>query len=497
MLRCLRLPAFVVVAACGGTAVAQGPPPVEPWRAAAVLRWGSDAEGGAPFVFVDPAHPERGEIGFEVELAHELGRVLAVRCERVQAPYEHLVQVLERGDCDFVLNGFEPTPARRNQVRFTRPYYIFQQQLTVAPRFAAVRSLAELAGQRVGVLGQSQSHQMLLSQPGIEVVVYESNVTAYEDVQNGRNAGSLADVPIARALRPLFPTLVDVGEPFGGFYYAMAVRRGDGALQQALDQALATLLADGSLERIYRRWQLWGPQQARLGDADVIAATAEAVASATPFAWGVALTLLGQGALRTLGISVLAFALAIGLGLAVALVRLYGPRPLRLLAVAYVELLRGTPILVQMLLLYYGLGQVEGLQLSAATAGVLGLGLNYAAYEAEVYRAALLTIPRGQHEAAAALGFSGAQALRHVLLPQALRLVLAPSTNDFIALFKDSSIVMVITVVELTKQYQMLANASGRFITLGLVTAGIYLLMSLPLAWFARRCERALDKDRA
>lgn len=501
MWRCLHSLAFAGFAAFGVAAAAQAPgtgsSPAEPWQATGVLRWGSDAEGGAPFVFVDAAAPERGEVGFEVELAHELGRVLGVRCERVQAPYENLVQVLDRGDCDFVLNGFEPTPARRALVRFTRPYYIFQQQLTVAPRFAGVRSLAELAGQRVGVLGQSQSHQVLLAQAGVEVVVYESNVTAYEDVHNGRNAGSLADVPIARALRPLFPTLVDAGEPFGSFYYAMAVRRGDAALQQALDQALATLLADGSLERIYRRWQLWGPQQARLGDADVIAATADAGAAAASFAWRPALGLLGQGALRTLGISVLAFVLAIALGLVVALVRLHGPRPLRLLAVAYVELLRGTPILVQMLLLYYGLGQIEGLQLSATTAGVLGLGLNYAAYEAEVYRAALLMIPRGQHEAAAALGLSGAQALRHVVLPQAVRLVLAPSTNDFIALFKDSSIVMVITVVELTKQYQMLANGSGRFITLGLVTSGLYLLMSLPLAWFARRCERALDKDRA
>ena len=166
-------------------------------------------------------------------------------------------------------------------------------------------------------------------------------------------------------------------------------------------------------------------------------------------------------------------------------------------ALAYVELLRGTPILVQMLLLYYGLGQIEGLRLSATTAGILGLALNYAAFEAEIYRSALSAIPRGQREAALALGCTGAQTLRYVVVPQALRLSLAPSTNDFIALFKDSSIVMVITVVELTKQYQMLANASGRFITLGLVTAGIYLLMSLPLAWFARRCERALDKDRA
>lgn len=481
----------------GAAAVAQLP---DRYRASGVLRWGADAEGGAPFVFVDPDRPVEGEIGFEVDLARELARVLGVALVRVQAPYENLVQVLDRGDCDLVLNGFEPTPARRAQVLFTRPYYIFQLQLSVARSSAGIRGLGDLAGRRVGVLGQSQGHQVLLAMPAIEVVVYESNVTAYEDVVNGRNAASLADLPIARALRPMFPGLMDVGEPFGEFYYAIAVRRREPDLVRALDGALTALLRDGSLERIYRKWDLWVPAETKLGDPSLAAASlADAGPAAAPgadMAWGHTLALLLRGALTTLQISVAAFALAVVLGLGVALARLHGPAPVRWLALAFVELLRGTPILVQLLLLYYGLGQIEGLRLSAPAAGILGLGLNYAAYEAEIYRGALGAIPRGQREAALALGLTGGKTLRHVVVPQALRLSLAPSTNDFIALFKDSSIVMVITVVELTKQYQMLANATGRFILLGCVTSALYLAMSLPLAYAARRCERLLDRDR-
>jgi polar amino acid transport system substrate-binding protein len=128
---------------------------------------------------------------------------------------------------------------------------------------------------------------------------------------------------------------------------------------------------------------------------------------------------------------------------------------------------------------------------------VIGLGLNYAAYESEVYRGAISAIPRGQSEASAALGFSGAQTVRFVVLPQALRLSLPASTNDFVALFKDSAVVMVISVVELGKQYQMLASASGRFVSLGLLTCALYLAMSVPLAILARRFERALDGDKA
>jgi len=484
---------LVCLALCAAS-LAQIPLP-QRYRAAGELRWGSDAEGGTPFVFVDPAHPDKGEVGFEVDLANELGALLAVRMVRVQSPFANLVQAVQRGDCDLAMNGLEPTPARRAQVRFTRPYYIFLQQLSVGPGVDNVRTLADCKGLRIGVLGESLSHKLAQQQPGVEVVVYESNTTAYEDVINGRTAGSLADLPIARALHPRFPQLQHVGEPFHPYYYAIAVRDAEPELQQALDAAIGVLFLNGTLERIYRKWDMWVGDEARLGDRDVIEASTGG--GSNDLQWGPAMMLLGEGALRTLGISVVSFVLAVVLGLAIALARLYGPTPVRLCAIGYVELLRGTPILVQMLLLYYGLGSIQALQMSAVKAGILGLALNYAAYEAEIYRGALLAIPRGQREAAAALGLTTPQSLRHVIVPQALRLSLAPSTNDFIALFKDSSIVMVITVVELSKQYLMLANASGRFIVLGLVTCGLYLAMSLPLAFFARRFERMLDRDRA
>ncbi|HEU4420460.1 MAG TPA: ABC transporter substrate-binding protein/permease [Planctomycetota bacterium] len=495
----LRLIACLLLTAA---AIAQLPLP-QRYRDAGVLRWGSDAEGGAPFVFLHPKQPDRGEIGFEVDLAQELGALFGVRMELVQTPDANLVQAVQRGDCDLAMNGLEPTEERRAHVRFTRPYYIFMQQLSVGPGVTGVRTLDDCKGRRVGVLGESLSQKLLEERGDVEVVVYESNVLAYQDVVNGRTYASLADLPIARALarglavvdlRPMFPELQDVGEPFHPFYYAIAVKQEAADLQQALDQALGVLFSNGTLERIYRKWDLWVDAEKRLGDADVIAASQGE--GTNELQWGPSLRLLGQGALRTFLISVASFVLAVLLGLVVALARLHGPAPVRWCALAYVEVLRGTPILVQMLLLYYGLAEI-GLNLDAVAAGILGLSLNYAAYEAEVYRGALSAIPREQREAALALGCTGAQTLRYVVVPQALRLSLAPSTNDFIALFKDSSILMVITVVELTKQYNMLAQSSGRFIALGLVTSALYLAMSLPLAWAARRFERRLDRDHA
>ena len=154
----------------------------------------------------------------------------------------------------------------------------------------------------------------------------------------------------------------------------------------------------------------------------------------------------------------------------------------------------GTPLLIQLYLIYYGLPNI-GLRLSAFLAAVIGLGCNYAAYEAENYRAGIQAISRGQFEAAAALGMSRSQTLRRIVMPQALRLILPPVTNDFIALFKDSSLVSVITLVELTKAYGMLATATYDYIGLGLVTAAIYFGMSYPASLFAARLERRLNHD--
>jgi polar amino acid transport system substrate-binding protein len=181
-------------------------------------------------------------------------------------------------------------------------------------------------------------------------------------------------------------------------------------------------------------------------------------------------------------------ALAVATGVAVASGRVYGGRLLRAALTGYVEVTRGTPVLLQLFVLYYGLSAV--VRLPAFVAALLGLGLNYAAYESEIYRGALQAVPAGQLEAARTLGLSEGQILRLVRGPQAFRLALAPMTNDFVALLKDSSLVSVITVIELTKQTSIFASNIGSWIVPGTLCAAIYLAMSLPLAHVARRLER-------
>jgi len=181
-------------------------------------------------------------------------------------------------------------------------------------------------------------------------------------------------------------------------------------------------------------------------------------------------------------------ALAVALGVLIATGRVYGGKAVRAVLTGYVELIRGTPILLQLFVLYYGIA--AAIRLPAFAAAFIGLALNYAAYESEIYRSALQAIPAGQLEAAQTLGLSTRQILTLIRGPQAFRLALAPMTNDFIALLKDSSLVSVLTVMELTKQTQIFATNLGSWVIPGTLCAALYLAMSLPLAALASRLER-------
>lgn len=461
------------------------------------LVWAADAEGGEPYIFQNP----EGDLeGFEVELARALETRLGRRIEFQQYQFGSLVSGLERGDFDLAMNGLEVTPDRLERVRFSQAYYVYRLQLVVRADDARLASLDDCRerGAVVGTL-EDTAAERLLKQSGIEQRVYDSQFEPYNDLRLGRIDAVLLDLPIAaQALRKI-PGLKAVGQSQAAGFYAIAFRKEDEELAARFDDAIRQLLASGDLERIYRRWGMWNDDQQALGNEAALAGVIKPVSNDwRPRRY---LPLLLRGAVVTVGLSVASMILAIVLALPIALARLYGPRPLRWLAVGYVEFFRGIPVLLLLYFLYYGLpvaGQAYGfgnaLKLAPLTAALLGFGLNYAAYEAEIYRAGIGSIPIGQWEAAASLGMSRPMCFRRIILPQAIRVILPPMTNDFIALFKDTSIVSVIAVVELTKQYQMVAKSSFKYLEIGLATAALYLVMSVPLGWLSRYLERRWGK---
>jgi len=457
-----------------------------------VLLWGADAEGGAPYVYPDPQQPAQ-LIGFEFELAEALARRLGVKARMVQNQWDGLIPALERGNFDIILNGLELTSENQQHIAMSRPYFVYAQQIVTRLDTQNLVGMEALKGKQVGVLSSSVAQRLLEKMGGVELRAYPGNVESFRDLTARRIEAVLLDSPIALYYAKSDPSLRFSGAPFAPGFYGIGLRKQDTNLLAAINLAMADLIQCRTLEAIYRKYGVWDERQASLQGykPEIISSTA---AHSTLRDLPKYLPLLFRGAVTTVEISVLAMALAVVAGLVIVLVRLYAVAPLQWLAKAYVEVVRGTPLLIQLFLIYYGLPEI-GIRLNAFLAAILGLGLNYAASESENYRAGIQSIPRGQTEASLALGMSRWQTLKHVILPQAVRVVIPPVTNDFIAMFKDSSIVSVITMVELTKVYGMLAMSTYDYIGLGLVTAGIYFALSYPASIFANWLERRLCYD--
>ncbi len=453
-------------------------------RARGTLRWGGDIQGGEPYAFQDP-HDSSRLLGFEVEIADALARRLGVRAEFVQNDWSTLIPSLERGNFDIIMNGLEVTAARRERVAFSQPYYAFTETLVVRRDETALHALNDLRNHRVGTLAASLGFELLRATPGIEVVLYEGVEEPYIDLEEGRIDAVVLDNIIADRYGLVRPTLRAAGS-VGDGTYAIAARPTDGTLLQAVDAALAGMLRDGELRAILTRWSLWNDRQERLST--TVASMPESTTARTLSLPQLVLFLRAAG--FTVLISALAMGVAVAGGLVLSVARRYGGTLLRITAATYIEVFRGTPVLLQLYVLYYGLAPL--LTLNAFTAAVVGLGLNYAAYEAELYRAGLQAVPLGQTEAALSLGMSRGLALRRIVLPQALRVALPGIANDFIALLKDSSLVSVITVVELTKQMTITAVDVRSWVWPGLLCAALYLALSYPLSRLARRLERRL-----
>lgn len=495
-------------------------------RASGRLVWGADQEGGGPYVWPDDANPD-AVIGFEVDIAARLAKYLGVRAEFFQGPWDRMPELLRTAKCDIVLNGYEWSPERADVMEASIPYYVYGLQLLVRAGEADITGWDGLVGARggapvrIGVLTGSAAETFLLERfpTGVEVVGYDGNTDAMREVETGKLDATLQDTPIASFYAPRFPGLEPIGPPVGAGYYVIYARKGETRLVRALNEAIVLMLRSGELERIERKYGIWDDAQRQLlaiaeagrfyglhgavlteVEPDEETPTEETIALGTRKRGLEIVTTYGgvllQSAGLTVVLSLLSFPLAMALGLLVAVGRMFGPSWVATPLAAYVEFLRGTPVMLQLYFVFFFLPEI-GIVVPAFWTAVLGLAVNYSAYESEIYRAGLQAVPRGQTEAALALGMTEGQALRRIVAPQAFRVVIPPMVNDFIALFKDTSVCSVVTLIELTKRFSVLSQSTQATMELMGLTALLYLMMSWPLSRLSRSLERRLTPEPA
>ena len=492
------------------------------------LRWGGDQEGGGPFVYPSPGDPGR-VTGFEVELAGRLAEYLDVKAAFTQGQWDMMPDMLRSGKVDVILNGYELTDARAAIMDASIPYYIYRLQLMGRKGNAAYSTWESLKragahrGARIGVLTGSAAETFMRrycgegdhGEPDCNVIGYDGNTDTMREVETGKLDATLEDTPVTTFYAPRFPGLISIGPPVSTGYYVMYVKKEpqSASLLRAIDQALILMIRNGDLERIYRKYGIWDDAQKQLiGIAEAgkfygysasnetglrrAESPAEQMVTTEARVRGFAVIrdyggVMLESAGMTVILSVMSFPIAIAIGLMVAVGRLYGPLWLRTPLSAYVEFLRGTPLMLQLYFIFFFLPEI-GIRVPAFWTAIAGLAVNYSAYESEIYRAGLQAIPTGQMQAALSLGMSRVLAIRRIIVPQAMRIVIPPMVSDFIALYKDTSVCSVITIVELTKRFSVLSMSTQATVELMAMTAALYMLMSYPVAMLSRRLERRL-----
>ncbi len=465
-----------------------------------------------PFEFM-----EKGTLkGFDVDLGNEIAKELGVKVKWLPLPWSSVLGSLETGKCDLVMSGMTITKERKEKgYGFSRPYFLSGQAIVRRKNDLRIQKLEDLKN-RISSVQEDTTGQFALDKLGVpksQILKFDQLQDGLLNLRNGKCDATVADLPALQyQLKRSYSELEFAGGVFVYEYLGLATQKSEAPLISALNLALDNIMVDGRYAKIYREWlqepvstgmiagldKVQGegtpvPKITSFAPSDSVAVSQVSKSSALSIRWDIlndGKTLLLRGAGMTLLLTLLTLCIGTPAGLLIALARISGIPLLKPISIFYVEIVRGTPLLMQIYVIYFVFPAV-GINLPSFVAGLIALSLNAAAYISEIFRAGIESIDTGQMEAARALGMDYPLAMRWVILPQTLRRVLPPLTNEAAALLKDSSLVSVVALSELMREGKELATTSGSATTVYLAVAAIYLMMTLPLTWLVRRLEEA------
>jgi His/Glu/Gln/Arg/opine family amino acid ABC transporter permease subunit len=432
--------------------------------------------------------------GFDVEVARAIARKLGVGLELVPTEAAARVPFLVSGRIDLSLGALTITPERRALIDFSVPLHTEAMGVITTDRLKISRwqdlNRADLI--LVNMRGNYSNTVLAEKLPLPQRLLVDGNADTIRAIAQGRADALVENVDFFIGFTRTHPEVKwrILPEPLFAAACGIGVARGNESLRGAVDAALIGLHRDGSINRLWQAAYA-APMTVPVRDAELVPALPSGP-SGYRFDWQPvieALPYLAGGAIISLEIAAVAFAGGMILGLTAALTRLYAaPLPQRI-AGAYVAAFTNTPALVQIFLLYYALPEI-GIRLAGFTAVTIGLTLNAGAYLADILRGGITTVRSSEMEAAAVLGLSRADRLRHVLLPHIVKTIYRPLANFFIILVLGSSMAALFGVEELTGRAINISTANLRtietFAVTGLLYIGLTLIASALLALAGR-----------
>jgi len=473
---------------------ATGAPATTPIREAGVLRVGTEGTY-SPFSYHDPA---TGQLtGYDVDVAKAVGEKLGVPVEFVETPWDSIFAALEADRFDVVANEVTITPERQAKYDLSEPYSVGEGVIVTRANDGTIKSLADLKGKTTAQSSTSNWAQVARD-AGANVEAVEGFAQAITLLNQGRIDATVNDsIAVYAYLAETGDKSVKIAANTGeksdqGF----AARKDSGYLPE-LNGALDELRADGTLARISQKYL----KADATGAAPAAGQGTQAQANGPPVKArsGLQLVLdnlwpLAKAALTaTIPLTIISFVVGLVIALAVALARLSSNVILSNVARFYISVIRGTPLLVQLVIVFYGLPKF-GVTLPAFTAAVIAFSLNVGGYAAEIIRSAIQSIPKGQSEAAQTIGLSYAGTLRRIILPQATRVAVPPLSNTLISLVKDTSLASVILVTELFRKAQEIGAPTFDFFSTYTAAALYYWVICLVLSFGQSRLERRLER---
>ncbi|QRY64330.1 ABC transporter permease subunit [Gordonia sp. PDNC005] len=447
-----------------------------------VIRFGTEGTY-SPFSFHDPA---TGELtGYDVDVAKAVAEKMGKRAEFVEAPWDSLFAALGADRFDVVANQVTITPERESKYSMSIPYAVGEGVIVTRADDTSITSLDDLKG-RTSAQSATSNWTGVATKAGARVETVEGFAQAITLLRQGRVDATVNDsLSVYAYLAETGDTTVKIAAKVGErSESAFAAPRGS-PLTTDINKAIEALQADGTLSEISKRYL------------KTDASGAVQKAAEPQSTWDLVRTNLWPMAkatvTTTIPLAAISFVIGLVIALVVALARLSERPGVAWLARVYISIIRGTPLLVQLFIIFYALPEI-GIKVEPFPAAIVAFSLNVGGYAAEIIRAAIISVPSGQTEAAQTIGMDYATTMRRIILPQAARIAVPGLSNTLISLVKDTSLASVILVTELFRTAQIAAAPTFEFLPLYVTAAVYYWVVCLVLSMLQGRLELRLGR---
>lgn len=434
----------------------------------------------APFEFQD----DKGNfVGIDMDLIRAIAEDQDFTVDIRPLGFDAALQAVQANQADGVIAGMSITDARKQVFDFSEPYFESGVQMAVLADNNDIKSYEDLRGKRVAVKNGTEGAAFadsIKDQYGFSVVSFADSSSMFDEVRTGNSVAVFEDYPVLAygiAQGNGFKTVTPKEK---GSSYGFAVNKGRNAeLLAKFNAGLNNLKESGRYDEILNSYlgeEATGADNSFLG----------LLKSTFP--------ILMEGLKMTIILTVVSIAIALVLGVIFGLMRVSRAIWLRAIGTTFVDIFRGTPLLVQAFFIYFGIPSALGFQMSALTAGIITLSLNAGAYMTEIVRGGIQSVDIGQMEAARSLGIGYLPSMRKVILPQAIRTMIPSYINQFVITLKDTSILSVIGIAELTQTGRIIIARNFQSFNMWLIIGIIYFIVIMALTKLSDRVEKRIVK---